>query len=82
MAFLQAMARALEDVLDGHVNAAAPTPVFPTKTRVGETLGYVGAFLPVAMIVMVTELVLPIALWIYALYRSFLAALSGGTRNK
>lgn len=39
-------------------------PQFPAPAGVADTLGYVGAFLPLALLLVGTELVAPITLWI------------------
>ncbi len=61
----------MEDILGEQKTGEGATAAFPPKTRVGETLGYFWEFLPIAMIVFATELVLPITLWLYAYIAGF-----------
>lgn len=57
------------------VQAERPeTPVLPAKAGVADSLSYVGHFLPIALIVLAVEAVLPLALWLYT-YFAFLARL-------
>ncbi|WP_299632606.1 hypothetical protein [uncultured Roseobacter sp.] len=46
-------------------SAVEEPPVFPSPTGVSDTLGYIGHFLPIALLVAVIELILPITLWFY-----------------
>lgn len=43
----------------------SPPPAFPAPTGVADTLGYVLHFLPIALLILVIELILPMTLWLY-----------------
>jgi hypothetical protein len=58
--------RSLEAVLGSLGTENAPRPVFPALAGVSSTFVYIGHFLPIAAIVAVIELILPLTLWVYA----------------
>ena len=51
--------------------------VFRHVTTVGQTLDYVAHFIPIAMVVAVTELVLPLSVWIIRVHHRVLEPLPG-----
>lgn len=55
----------LADRLPGRGDTA---PAFPKATGVSDTFAYILHFMPIAAIVVVVELVLPISLWLYVLF--------------
>lgn len=55
----------LSSALQMRSAGAALPPAFPAPTGVADTLRFIGHFLPIAILVMVTELILPATLWIY-----------------
>lgn len=68
----QSRASALRTIIDQEPRDTAAAPTFPARAGVSDTLAWMGHFLPIALIVAVVELVLPITLWLYAFF-----ALSG-----
>jgi hypothetical protein len=44
----------------------AKAPAFPAKTGVSDTFAYMAHFAPIAAIAAVTELILPLSLWLYS----------------
>lgn len=67
-ALLQGYANSLSATLHRLDPAAPPRPVFPGRTGVADTLGYLGHFIPIAAVVGVVELVFPLSLWLYTLF--------------
>lgn len=55
---------ALAKLMDGLGSDAVFIPIFPAKPGVADTLGYLGQFASIALIVFVAELILPITLWV------------------
>lgn len=67
-ALLQGYANSLSATLRRLDPDTPPRPVFPGKTGVADTLGYLGHFIPIAAVVGVVELVFPMSLWLYTLF--------------
>ena len=65
-AITQKQAQVLETVV-GSITATAgePPPAFPPRPGVGDTLGFIGHFIPVAAIAAVVEIVFPSTLWLF-----------------
>ena len=57
--------RALDSVLATLNADTQRPPVFPAQAGVSSTFSYIAHFLPIAAIVTVVELVLPLTLWVY-----------------
>lgn len=73
--------KALEDVIDSLEVKDKAAPIFPAKTGVSETFRYIGHFLPIAAIVAVLELILPITIWLYT-YFTLYCRVDGITPSK
>lgn len=58
--------RSLEAVLGSLEAQNTARPEFPALAGVSSTFAYIGHFLPIAAIVAVIELILPLTLWVYA----------------
>ncbi len=65
---LRGHARALSAVINMAETQAGTSPSFPAKAGVADTFGYILHFLPLAMIILVVELVFPIVLFCYTLF--------------
>lgn len=63
----------LQAILAEHGAGDQSRPRIPKPTSVGQTLDYIGQFIPIAMVVAVTELVLPLTVWIYVFIADFWA---------
>lgn len=64
-AITKKQAQVLETVIGSIKVTAAEPPAFPPRAGVGDTLGYIGHFIPVAAIAAVVEVVFPGALWLF-----------------
>jgi len=64
-AIFKSHGESLRAVLSQHQRGEGRRPPFPDRTSVGDTLTYMGHFIPIAAVVAVTELVLPLTVWIY-----------------
>ncbi|WP_299500469.1 hypothetical protein [uncultured Roseobacter sp.] len=65
---LRGHARTLSAVLNAAETQAGIAPAFPAKTGVSDTFSYMMFFLPLALIILVVELVFPIVLFSYTLF--------------
>jgi hypothetical protein len=73
-------ARALESVLGTLNSESVAKPRFPAQAGVSSTFAYIAHFLPIAAIVAVVELVLPLTLWVYT-YLAIVWDKERATRN-
>lgn len=64
----QARAAALSSIAASAPRTPVAPPVFPAQAGVSDTLAWAGHFLPIALIVGVVELILPITLWHYTFF--------------
>lgn len=55
----------LSSALEPRSVSTALPPAFPAPTGVADTLRFIGYFLPIALLVLVIELILPATLWTY-----------------
>ena len=62
---LAGYATAIEAALPENSGVPTAYPLFPSKTAIGDTLRHIDAFLPVAMLAIVIDLVLPLLLFAY-----------------
>lgn len=65
---LRSHGRSLETVLEDIEQGKKASIIFPGKTGVADTFKYFGHFLPIAAVVFVVELVLPLTLWLYTFF--------------
>ncbi|MGX1499825.1 hypothetical protein ACSSV1_004885 [Labrenzia sp. MBR-25] len=65
-AILRQHGTALSEILEGLGTDGAVLPEFPRKPGVADTLSYLSQFASIALVVLVTELVLPLTLWVFA----------------
>ena len=62
---LQGHGSGLSSAMAGLPAYQPQAPAFPAKTGVSDTFGYIAHFAPIAAIAAVTELILPLSLWLY-----------------
>ncbi|MGS4884950.1 hypothetical protein [Roseibium sp. MB-4] len=77
----RAHGNALAEVIESLEAKDLIAPVFPAKTGVTQTFGFIGHFLPIAAIIAVLELVFPITIWLYT-YFTLYCRLDGITPSK
>jgi len=83
---LGAHAGGLNQIIKPYLAETTKAPELPTKTGVMDTFKYIDHFLPIAMIALCIELLLPLSLWLYVywglVWRKHLAELSNSPRYK
>lgn len=70
-AILRKHGDALSPAVERIVRSTRVRPTFPSRTSVSDTLAYVAYFIPIAIVIAVIELVLPISIWTYTFVGQF-----------